>query len=86
MLYLDDNRLHLVAAPGSGKDCTWGLEVIRRIDKPTLVLAHTITIFAIKWVDRLLEFLSFLPGNLARLGYSTDVTIGRPHLQPPGVG
>src|SRR5258708_18195726 len=42
-LYLDDKRLHLVAAPGSGKTVL-GLEVIRRIDQPTLVLAPTITI------------------------------------------
>ena len=41
--YLDNKRLHLVAAPGSGKTVL-GLEVIRRINKPTLVLAPTITI------------------------------------------
>jgi len=41
--YLADGRLHVVAAPGSGKTVL-GLEVIRRIDEPTLVLAPTITI------------------------------------------
>jgi len=41
--YLDNKRLHLVAAPGSGKTVL-GLEVIRRINQPTLVLAPTITI------------------------------------------
>lgn len=41
--YLQNNRLHLVAAPGSGKTVL-GLEVIRRVNKPTLVLAPTITI------------------------------------------
>ena len=51
--YLADGRLHVVAAPGSGKT-VFGLEVIRRLDSPTLVLAPTITIRD-QWVDRLLE-------------------------------
>src|SRR5262249_658763 len=55
--YLDDNRLHVVAAPGSGKT-VFGLEVIRRINQPTLVLAPTIPIRD-QWVDRLREY--FLP-------------------------
>jgi superfamily II DNA or RNA helicase len=49
--YMADGRLHVVAAPGSGKTVL-GLEVIRRIDQPTLVLAPTITIRD-QWVDRL---------------------------------
>jgi superfamily II DNA or RNA helicase len=49
--YLDNKRLHLVAAPGSGKTVL-GLEVIRRVNQPTLVLAPTITIRD-QWVDRL---------------------------------
>jgi superfamily II DNA or RNA helicase len=56
-LYLDDKRLHLVAAPGSGKTVL-GLEVVRRIGQPTLVLAPTITIRD-QWVDRLVD--CFLP-------------------------
>src|SRR6516162_2932235 len=36
--YLHNKRLHLVAAPGSGKTVI-GLEVIRRLNQPTLVLA-----------------------------------------------
>jgi superfamily II DNA or RNA helicase len=49
--YISDRRLHLVAAPGSGKTIL-GLEIIRRINEPTLVLAPTITIRD-QWVDRL---------------------------------
>jgi superfamily II DNA or RNA helicase len=49
--YLSDRRVHLVAAPGSGKTIL-GLEIIRRIGEPTLVLAPTITIRD-QWVDRL---------------------------------
>jgi len=55
--YFDNKRLHLVAAPGSGKTVI-GLEVIRRINQPTLVLAPTITIRD-QWVDRLVDL--FLP-------------------------
>ena len=51
--YLDNKRLHLVAAPGSGKTVI-GLEVIRRLNQPTLVLAPTITIRD-QWVDRLVD-------------------------------
>ena len=69
-LYLDDKRLHLVAAPGSGKTVL-GLEVIRRIDQPTLVLAPTITIRD-QWVDRLLD--CFLPvGEPRPFWVSTDL-------------
>jgi len=60
--YLDNKRLHLVAAPGSGKTVL-GLEVIRRINKPTLVLAPTITIRD-QWVDRLVDL--FLPLGVGR--------------------
>src|SRR5215469_6821266 len=51
--YMADGRLHVVAAPGSGKTVL-GLEVVRRLDEPTLVLAPTITIRD-QWVQRLEE-------------------------------
>jgi superfamily II DNA or RNA helicase len=57
--YLSKRRFHLVAAPGSGKTVL-GLEIIRRINKPTLVLAPTITIRD-QWVERLVEL--FLPAG-----------------------
>jgi len=56
-LYLEDKRLHVVAAPGSGKT-VFGLEAIRRIGRPTLVLAPTITIRN-QWAERLVQY--FLP-------------------------
>src|SRR5580700_9653139 len=68
--YLQNRRLHLVAAPGSGKTVL-GLEVIRRIDQPTLVLAPTITIRD-QWVDRLVGL--FLPAGRSRPSWiSTDL-------------
>ncbi len=57
--HLDDDCLHVVAAPGSGKTVL-GLEVIRRLNKPTLVLAPTLTIRD-QWVDRLHQL--FLPSH-----------------------
>ncbi len=48
---LIDNHLHVVAAPGSGKTVL-GLEVVRRLNNPTLVLTPTLAIRN-QWVDRL---------------------------------
>jgi len=53
--HLTDRRLHIVAAPGAGKTVL-GLEVFRRLDRPTLVLSPTRTIRD-QWVDRLRDFL-----------------------------
>jgi len=55
--HLDDNKLHVVAAPGSGKTVL-GLEVVYRINKPTLILAPTLAIRD-QWIQRLVEL--FLP-------------------------
>jgi superfamily II DNA or RNA helicase len=97
--YLGNKRLHLVAAPGSGKTVL-GLEVIRRLNQPTLVLAPTITIRD-QWVDRLVEL--FLPQdngkppwvstNLRSPGFLTVATYqalhavcsGEPEEQTPAV-
>jgi len=68
--YLQNRRLHLVAAPGSGKTVL-GLEVIKRVNQPTLVLAPTITIRD-QWVDRLVDlFLS--PGSGRPAWVSTEL-------------
>lgn len=48
-----DNKLHIVAAPGSGKTVL-GLEIIRRNDTPCLVLAPSISIRE-QWIDRFLS-------------------------------
>lgn len=51
--HLKDNRIHIVAAPGSGKT-TLGIECIRRIDNPTLVLVPSIAIRE-QWVNRIVH-------------------------------
>ena len=53
MKYLEDGRVHIVAAPGSGKT-TLGIELIKRLGQPALVLAPSITIRE-QWVDRIAE-------------------------------
>ncbi len=55
--HLDDSRLHVVAAPGSGKTVL-GLEAMRRLGRKALVLAPTITIRN-QWRERLCPL--FLP-------------------------
>lgn len=49
--HLENGRLHVVAAPGAGKTIL-GLEVIRRLGRPALVLAPTVAIRD-QWRDRL---------------------------------
>ncbi|MEP3843997.1 MAG: DEAD/DEAH box helicase family protein [Paracoccaceae bacterium] len=55
--HLEDRKLHVSAAPGAGKTVL-GLEVMRRLAKPTLILAPSLAIRN-QWVDRLVDlFLS----------------------------
>jgi len=57
--YLKDRRLHIVAAPGSGKT-TLGIELITRIGAPCLILTPSITIRE-QWGSRISS--SFLNEN-----------------------
>jgi superfamily II DNA or RNA helicase len=50
--HLHDDHLHVVAPPGSGKTVL-GLEALRRLGRPALVLAPTLTIRE-QWIARLL--------------------------------
>ncbi|UCG50136.1 MAG: DEAD/DEAH box helicase family protein, partial [Phycisphaerales bacterium] len=54
--YLDDNHLHVIAAPGSGKTVL-GLEVARRLKRATLIFSPTIAIRD-QWVERLVGLFS----------------------------
>ena len=55
-MYLQDGKVHIVAAPGAGKT-TLGIELIRRIGKPCLILSPRIVIRQ-QWLERIRE--SFL--------------------------
>lgn len=51
--HMEDGHLHIVAPPGSGKTVL-GLEVMLRINKPTLILAPTLAIRN-QWIQRFCE-------------------------------
>lgn len=51
--HLHDNHLHVIAPPGSGKTVL-GLEVMLRLNNPTLILAPTIAIRN-QWIERFRE-------------------------------
>ena len=63
--YLRDGKVHIVAAPGSGKT-TLGIELMNRIGRPALVFAPTITIRE-QWVARISE--AFLKEGLNASDY-----------------
>ena len=54
--HLSDKKLHIVAAPGAGKT-TLGIEVISRLNAPTLILVPTNTIKN-QWRDRICSSFS----------------------------
>lgn len=51
--YRKDGKIHIVAAPGSGKT-TLGIELIRRFGVPCLILSPSITIRQ-QWISRMTE-------------------------------
>lgn len=67
--HLADNRLHVVAPPGSGKTIL-GLEVAVRLNKPCLILAPALAIRN-QWVDRFCEL--FLQTDVVPDWISNDI-------------
>ncbi len=65
--HLENEKLHVAAAPGAGKTVL-GLEVVRRLARPTLVLAPSLAIRN-QWIDRLVE--SFLPDGAGKPDWVT---------------
>lgn len=57
--YLQDGKIHIVAAPGSGKT-TLGIELIRRIGRPALILSPRIVIRE-QWLNRIKEAFLISP-------------------------
>lgn len=73
--YLADGKVHIVAAPGSGKT-TLGIELIRRLGKPCLILSPSITIRQ-QWIARIEEgFL--VEGQNAYALLSNDMREAKP--------
>lgn len=67
-LYLKDKRVHIVAAPGSGKT-TLGIELIGRLNAPCLILAPSITIRD-QWIGRIRE--AYLPADFDSTGFLSN--------------
>ncbi len=82
--YLEDGRIHIVAAPGAGKT-TLGIELIRRTGRPCLILSPRIVIRQ-QWLERTEQsFLihgsgagmpdgSFLSNDIRNPGTITSIT------------
>ena len=66
--YLKDKRVHIVAAPGSGKT-TLGIELIGRLNAPCLILAPSITIRD-QWISRIRE--AYLPAEFDSTGFLSN--------------
>ena len=85
--HLDDGHLHIVAAPGSGKTIL-GLEVMRRLDKPSLVLAPSRTIRN-QWIERLslfgVEDPDWISTDIRRPAYLTVITYQALHAAFAGL-
>lgn len=67
--YLTNNHLHVTAPPGSGKTVL-GLEVMLRLNKPTLIVAPTLAVKN-QWVQRFCEL--FLDTETVPEWISTDI-------------
>lgn len=66
--HLRDGHIHIVAAPGSGKTIL-GLELVRRLSKPALILAPSVTIRR-QWGERFAE--CFLPKGSREEDYVSE--------------
>ena len=64
-----DKKLHVVAAPGAGKTIL-GIEVIRQLGNPALVLSPTIVIKN-QWKERILQ--NFLPDDIDNTCISSNL-------------
>lgn len=75
---LFNRHFHLVAPPGSGKTVV-GLEVVRRLNEPTLILAPTLTIKN-QWIERLVTL--FMDTTTDRAGVPEWISddLRRPRL------
>jgi superfamily II DNA or RNA helicase len=67
--HMHDDKLNVVAAPGSGKTIL-GLEIVRRLNKNVLILSPTLTIKN-QWVDRFLTL--FVQDDPVPEFISTDI-------------
>ena len=78
--YIDDGKINIVAAPGSGKTVL-GLELARRLSNPVLILSPTVTIKN-QWIDRFITLFmpedsekpEWISDNVYELSYFNSIT------------
>ena len=91
--YLSDGKLHIVAAPGAGKT-TLGIELIRRVGRPCLILSPRLVIRQ-QWLERIRSsFLNtgmndklkkeLLSNDIRRSGLITSITYQTLHSAVDG--
>ena len=68
--HLDDDRINVVAAPGSGKTVL-GLELVRKLGRPALILAPSLTIRN-QWGARLVPLFLDEPPRVGEVSHSLD--------------
>ncbi|MGN1148488.1 MAG: DEAD/DEAH box helicase, partial [Lachnospiraceae bacterium] len=73
--YLRDKRIHIVAAPGSGKT-TLGIELIRRLNAPCLILSPSVNIRD-QWLARIEE--AYIPEGISKEGLLSN------NIKVPGI-
>ena len=78
--FLDDKRVNIVAAPGSGKTVL-GLELARKLGNPVIMLSPTVTIKN-QWIDRFVTLFmpegsekpDWISDNVYKLSYFNSIT------------
>ena len=78
--YIEDKKINVVAAPGSGKTVL-GLELARRLGNPVLILSPTVTIKN-QWIDRFVKLFmpegtkkpEWVSDNVYKLSYFNSIT------------
>lgn len=88
--HLDDDHLHVVAPPGSGKTVL-GLEVAVRLDQPVLILAPTIAIRN-QWIQRFCELFlrtarqpGWISSDIREPAFMTVATYQALHMACSGI-
>lgn len=68
--YLDDSKLHLIAAPGSGKTVL-GIEIVNRLAKPTVVVVPRLSIQR-QWVAAIEKLFEASSDNVVTISQTVD--------------
>ena len=68
--YLDDSKLHLMAAPGSGKTVL-GIELVSRLAKPTVIVVPRLNIQR-QWVEAIEKLFRVPSADVVTVSQAVD--------------